>query len=61
MVTTSPARLLGLEGYGLSPGSYADLVVVDAERPTDAVSAPADVVATCHRGRLTYGSVPGRC
>jgi cytosine deaminase len=61
MVTTSPACLLGLEGYGLYPGSYADLVVVDAERPADAVSAPAEVVATCHRGRLTYCSVAGRC
>jgi cytosine deaminase len=60
MVTTSPARLLRLHGYGISTGGYADLVVIDAERPTDAVAAPADVVATCHRGRLTFGPALGR-
>jgi cytosine deaminase len=56
MVTTSPARLLGLEGYGLAPGCRADLVVIDSDRPTDAVTVPAEVVITCHGGRLSHGA-----
>jgi cytosine deaminase len=37
MITTGGARALGLEGYGLVPGAWADLVLVDAETPADAV------------------------
>ncbi|MEA2825938.1 MAG: cytosine/creatinine deaminase [Actinomycetota bacterium] len=55
-VTTAPARLLGLPRYGLAPGADANLVVVDADRPEQAVVGPAEVVAACHQGRLTVGS-----
>src|SRR5438093_1683342 len=37
MITTNPARALGLEGYGLRPGGSADLVVFDAPSEMDAV------------------------
>lgn len=55
MVTSSPARLLGLGRYGVVAGAPADLVVLDTDRPETAVSGPAEVVAACHRGRLTTG------
>jgi cytosine deaminase len=55
MVTSSPATLLGMGRYGVVTGAPADLVVLDTDRPENAVSAPAAVVATCHRGRLTTG------
>ncbi|MFN3935998.1 MAG: amidohydrolase family protein [Gemmobacter sp.] len=37
MVTEVPARILGLEGYGLAPGCRASLVVLDAGDPVEAV------------------------
>jgi cytosine deaminase len=37
MITESPARALGLEGYGLRPGGSADLVVFDAPTEMDAI------------------------
>jgi cytosine deaminase len=55
MVTSSPASLLGFGRYGVVAGAPADLVVLDTDRTEQAVSAPAEVVATCHRGRLTTG------
>jgi cytosine deaminase len=35
--TYSGARALGLEAYGLEPGARADIVVVDASTPAEAV------------------------
>ena len=32
-ITSTPARVLGLEGYGLKPGCAADLVVLDTTEP----------------------------
>ena len=31
MVTTSPARAMGLEGYGVAVGNKADLVLLDTK------------------------------
>lgn len=54
-VTSSPARLLGLADHGLRPGSWADVVVIDDDRPELAAATMADVLATVHRGRISYG------
>src|SRR5450830_1432107 len=35
-VTSTPARIMGLEHYGLAPGCYADFVILDA---SDAIEA----------------------
>ncbi|SEF21364.1 cytosine deaminase [Amycolatopsis pretoriensis] len=45
-VTYGGARALGLDGYGLTEGAPADLVVVDAETPAQAVVTrpPRDLV-----------------
>src|SRR6202140_4091030 len=37
MITTNPARALGIEGYGLHEGGPADLVVFDAPTEADAL------------------------
>jgi cytosine/creatinine deaminase len=41
MVTTDAARLLRLPDYGIVPGARADLVVLDAETPRDALREQA--------------------
>ncbi len=68
MVTEANARILGLEGYGIAPGARADLVVLDAADPVEAlrlrparlaVVARGRVVARAPRGAATL-ALPGR-
>ncbi len=51
-VTTNPARIMGLEGYGLEPGCRADLVVLQAEDPIEAIRLKAARLAVVRRGRV---------
>ena len=52
MVTTHPAKALGLPNYGLALGMKADLVVLDAYRLLDSVLSPPPRLATFKAGRL---------
>ena len=36
-VTDNAAQILGLEGYGVTPGCWADLVVLQASDPIEAI------------------------
>ncbi len=51
-VTTVPARILGLEGYGLSPGCHADFVLLEARDPVEAIRLRASRLAVVRRGRI---------
>jgi cytosine/creatinine deaminase len=51
MVTDRPARLLGLPDHRIRVDAPADLVILDAERVLDAVTAPPHRLATFKRGR----------
>jgi cytosine/creatinine deaminase len=67
-VTEIPARILGLDGYGLSVGSNADMVVLQATDPIEAVRLRATRLYVIRRGRIiarapareTELSLPGR-
>lgn len=52
MVTGRAARALGLESYGLREGAPADLVVLDAFAPDEAVTGLPPRLATFKNGRL---------
>lgn len=52
MATSRAAAALGLEGYGLRVGAPADLVVLDAFDPHEAVTVPPPRLATFKNGRL---------
>ncbi len=52
MVTSRPARALGLAEYGLKVGDWADLVVVDALSPLEALSRIPNRLAVYKRGQL---------
>ncbi len=59
-VTTTPARILGLEGYGLAPGCHADFVLLEARDPVEAIRLRATRLAvvrrgTCHRAHAVRG------
>jgi cytosine/creatinine deaminase len=51
-VTETPARILGLDGYGLSPGCYADLVLLDAASPVEAIRLRAARRMVMRRGKV---------
>jgi len=51
-VTATPARILGLEGYGLEPGCHADLVLLDAADPVEAIRLRAARRLVMRRGKV---------
>lgn len=51
-VTETPARILGLEGYGLAPGCHADLVLLDAGSTVEAIRLRAARRVVLRRGQL---------
>jgi cytosine/creatinine deaminase len=53
MLSEHSARLLGLNDYGLVPGNPADLVVIDAASPEQAVAEIRPPLAVWKRGRRT--------
>jgi cytosine deaminase len=60
-VTETPARIMGLEGYGLSPGCNGDLVLLDATTPAEAIRLRAPRLAVVRRGKVVSRAAPSRC
>jgi cytosine deaminase len=57
-VTENPATILGLDGYGIAPGCYADLVVLQARDPVDAIRRRARRLQVLRRGRVIAKTAP---
>jgi len=57
-VTATPARILGLEGYGIAPGCFADLVLLQARDPIEAIRLRAARLAVLRRGRVVAEQPP---
>lgn len=57
-VTTNPAQILNLEGYGLAPGNHADLVVLQAEDPIEAIRLSAERLYVIRRGKILAQAAP---
>ncbi len=51
-VTSVPASILGLEGYGLEPGCRADLVLLEARDPIEAIRLQAARLLVLRGGRV---------
>jgi cytosine deaminase len=51
-VTSMPARILGLERYGIAPGNYADFVLLQANSPPEAIRLRATRLAVVRRGKV---------
>lgn len=51
-VTSVPASILGLEGYGLEPGCRADLVLLEAGDPIEAIRLQAARLLVLRGGRV---------
>ncbi|MFN7571766.1 MAG: amidohydrolase family protein [Betaproteobacteria bacterium] len=57
-VTSTPAKILGLEGYGLEPGCHADFVLLQARDPIEAVRLRATRLAVVRRGKVIAQTPP---
>lgn len=68
MVTTESAQIMGLKDYGLAVGKRADLVVLDAGNPIEAIRLRATRLMVMARGKVIarrerspmHISIPGR-
>ena len=57
-VTEIPAAILGLEGYGLEKGCNADLVILQAADPVEALRLKANRLFVIRRGKIIAQSEP---
>jgi cytosine deaminase len=57
-VTGQPARMLGLDGYGLEPGCRADCVLLQARSPIEAIRLRATRLAVVRAGRIVARTPP---
>jgi len=57
-VTSTPAAILGLDGYGLEPGCRADLVLLQARDPIEAIRLRATRLAVVRGGRIVARTAP---
>ena len=60
-VTETPARIMGLDGYGIARGCHADFVLLDAGSTAEAIRLRAPRIAVVRRGRVISRSPGGRC
>jgi cytosine deaminase len=51
-VTSIPAKILGLDGYGVAPGCHADFVLLEARDPVEAIRLKATRLAVVRRGKI---------
>ncbi|KZD22492.1 amidohydrolase family protein [Tardiphaga robiniae] len=51
-VTTNPAKIMGLEGYGLDVGCNGDLILLQAQDPIEAIRLKATRLAVVRRGKV---------
>ncbi|MVW61043.1 amidohydrolase family protein [Massilia sp. NEAU-DD11] len=59
-VTETPARILGLQGYGIAPGCRADLVWLDAGDPVEAIRLRAARRLVLRAGEVISEAPPAR-
>jgi cytosine/creatinine deaminase len=67
-VTVNAAQILGLDGYGIAPGQVADLVLLQARDPVEAIRLRANRLMVVRRGQIVARtpaataslSLPGR-
>lgn len=57
-VTETPARILGLEGYGIAVGCHADCVLLQARDPVEAIRLKPVRLAVIRRGRVVAEAAP---
>jgi cytosine deaminase len=57
-VTSIPAAVMGLENYGVRVGANADLVILQAADPIDAIRMRSTRLAVIRRGKIVSRTSP---
>lgn len=57
-VTETPARILGLDGYGIAPGCRADLVLLQARDAVEAIRLRATRLLVLRAGKVVASTQP---
>jgi cytosine deaminase len=57
-LTVNSAKAMGLQGYGLAKGCHADLVILQARDPLEALRLKAHRLAVIRRGKIIARSAP---
>jgi cytosine deaminase len=57
-VTETPARILGLEGYGIAPGCRADLLLLQARDAVEAIRLRANRLLVLRAGKVVASTQP---
>jgi cytosine deaminase len=58
IVTNGNARAIGLENYGLEKGRNADLVILQARDPVEALRLKANRLTVIRRGKVIAETAP---
>ncbi len=57
-VTEAPAKIMHLDGYGIAPGCNADLIILQAADPIEAIRLKATRLAVIRRGKVISETPP---
>jgi cytosine deaminase len=57
-VTENAAKVLNLQGYGIAPGCFADLIVLQAEDAVEAIRISAERLFVLRRGKVLAQAAP---
>src|ERR671912_1214435 len=57
-ITANPARIMGLDGYGLEPGCRADFMLLQAADPIEAIRLKSARLLVVRRGRVMAEAAP---
>lgn len=57
-VTNRPAETMGLEGYGIKSGNYADMVILQGQDPIEAIRLRGPRLAVIRRGKIISTAAP---
>ena len=57
-VTTRPAQTMGLSGYGIKEGNYADMVMLQGQDPIEAIRLRGPRLAVIRRGEVIAEAAP---
>lgn len=57
-VTADPATIMKLDGYGLTPGAHADMIVMEADDPIEAIRTRATRTHVIRRGKVVCETEP---
>lgn len=60
MITTNSAKTMHLSDYGIKPGNSADLIILDAENPFEAIRLQTECLYVIRKGKVISQTVPAK-